>query len=170
MKAASQTYVIFFPRRCVPRVPNMINYIFSMHLQLSNGMESDCPYIKKQRPYVSGFPIWLLWSQHTMCNYNRSNLMEGNPQLWSQQLSIMISQQVVLIVISQLYRSSIDQLHELWMRLWINILWYLSFSPENMRSKSSWHWLHIFKALASLYNEKQLSFHDETKHISVAFH
>jgi hypothetical protein len=170
MKAASQIYVIFYSRRRVPRVLNVINYIFSMHLQLFNGMGSDCPYIKKQRPYVSGFPIWLLWSQHTMCNYNHNNLMEGSPQLWWQQLSSMIFQLVVLIVISQLYRSSIDQLLLLWMKLWVNILWYLSFSHENMRSQSSWHWLHIFKALASLYNEKQLSFHEETKHISVAFH
>jgi hypothetical protein len=27
----------FFMKTCVLRVPNMINYIFSMHLQLSNG-------------------------------------------------------------------------------------------------------------------------------------
>jgi hypothetical protein len=35
--------------------------------------------------------------------------MEGNLKLWSQQLSIIIFQLVVLIVISQLYVSSIDQ-------------------------------------------------------------
>jgi hypothetical protein len=40
------TWVLFFTRTCVPRVPNMTNYIFSTHLQLSNG--SDWPCSKKQ--------------------------------------------------------------------------------------------------------------------------
>jgi hypothetical protein len=31
------TSVLFFRRTCVPRVPNMINYIFSKYLELSNG-------------------------------------------------------------------------------------------------------------------------------------
>jgi hypothetical protein len=28
---------LFFMRTCVPRVPNMINYIFSTQMQISNG-------------------------------------------------------------------------------------------------------------------------------------
>jgi hypothetical protein len=40
----------FFTRTCVPNVPNMINYIFSTHLQLL--------YLQQEwRPYVSDFPL-----------------------------------------------------------------------------------------------------------------
>jgi hypothetical protein len=45
----------FFMKTCVPRVPNMINYIFSMHLQLSNGKKLSLQ--QEIRPYVSGFPL-----------------------------------------------------------------------------------------------------------------
>jgi hypothetical protein len=42
-------------RTCVPKVPNVINYIFSTHLQVSNGKQL---YLQQQtRPYVSGFPL-----------------------------------------------------------------------------------------------------------------
>jgi hypothetical protein len=70
-----------------------------------------------------------------MCNYNCSNLMEGILKLWSQQLSIMIFQLVVLIVISQLYRSSIDQLHELQIKLWLKDCDIYLFSWEYTFSK-----------------------------------
>ncbi len=55
--------------------------------------------------------------------------------LWSHQLSFMFFQQAVLIVISQLYQSSIDQLlldklqkvWELRVKMWLTIQWDLSF-------------------------------------------
>ncbi len=55
--------------------------------------------------------------------------------LWSHQLSFMFFQQAVLIVISQLYRSSIDQLlldklqkvWELRVKMWPTIQWHSSF-------------------------------------------
>jgi len=73
--------------------------------------------------------------------------MQVNLKLWSQQLSIMIFQLVVLIVISQLYGSNIDQVHELQIKLWLKYCDTYLFS-ENMDSQSSWYWLHILKGLA----------------------
>jgi hypothetical protein len=43
-----------FVRTYVPGVPNMINYIFSMHLQLSNGKQLFLQ--QETMPYGSGFP------------------------------------------------------------------------------------------------------------------
>jgi hypothetical protein len=58
--------------------------------------------------------------------------------LGSQQLSIMCFQLTVLIVISQLYRSSHNQLQALWVKLWLTVLWHLPlFFHENMCSQSS---------------------------------
>jgi len=58
LRAVSQTmthhtvrFVHFFKRTCVPRVPKMINYIFSMHLQLSNGR----PLSLQQGPMLVAF-------------------------------------------------------------------------------------------------------------------
>jgi hypothetical protein len=58
VRAVSQTTthhkmrsVLFFVRTCGPRVPNMINYIFSTHLQLSNGKQLFLQ--QETRPYVS---------------------------------------------------------------------------------------------------------------------
>jgi hypothetical protein len=47
--------------------------------------------------------------------------------LGSQQLSIMCFQLTLLIDISQLYRSSNNQLQALWVKLWLTVLWHLSF-------------------------------------------
>jgi hypothetical protein len=39
----------------VPRVPNMLDYIFSTALELSNGKQLS--FGQEIRPYVSGFPL-----------------------------------------------------------------------------------------------------------------
>jgi hypothetical protein len=66
----------------------------------------------------------------------------------------MFFQLNVLTVISQLYWSSSDKLQEvweLWVKLWLTIKWHLSLFHQSMCSQSSWHdWLHIFNALAAL--------------------
>jgi len=58
VRAVSQTMthhkmrsVLFFMRTCGPGVPNMINYMFSTHLQLSNGKQLFLQ--QETRPYVS---------------------------------------------------------------------------------------------------------------------
>ncbi len=56
----TMTSVLLFMRTCVPRVPNMINYIFSPQLHLSNGKPLALP--QETRPYASGFSIRPLWS------------------------------------------------------------------------------------------------------------
>jgi len=60
----------FFIRACVPRVPNPINYMFTMHLHLSDGKRLSLQ--QETRPYDSGFPLGC-------CNSAISNLMERDP-------------------------------------------------------------------------------------------
>jgi hypothetical protein len=45
----------FLMRTCITRVPNMINYVFSMHVRLSNGKRVSMQ--QETRPYVSDFPF-----------------------------------------------------------------------------------------------------------------
>ncbi len=63
---------VLFMRTCVPRVPNMINYIFSPQLGLSN--ESHWPCCKKQRPMPVAFPLG---------HCDHISLMEREPQWWT---------------------------------------------------------------------------------------
>jgi hypothetical protein len=46
----TMTSVLFSKKTCVRGVPNMINYIFSMHLQLSNGKQMFPQ--QETRPYI----------------------------------------------------------------------------------------------------------------------
>jgi len=63
-------HLFFFIRACVTRVPNPINYMFTMHLHLSDG---KCLSLQQEtRPYDSGFPLGC-------CNSAISNLMERDP-------------------------------------------------------------------------------------------
>jgi hypothetical protein len=64
------TSCFFFLRTCVPRVPNLINYIFTIHLHLSDGKRLSLQ--QGTRPYDSGFPLGC-------CNSTISNLMERDP-------------------------------------------------------------------------------------------
>jgi hypothetical protein len=63
------TSVLFFMRTCVPRIPNMINYIFSRYLQLSNGkrLSNDS---QKRTHGVNDFSLGC-------CHHN--SLMERDP-------------------------------------------------------------------------------------------
>lgn len=49
------TSIYFFMRTHVPKVPNMIKYIFSMHLELSN--QKILSLEQNIRSYVNGFPL-----------------------------------------------------------------------------------------------------------------
>jgi hypothetical protein len=68
-----QPLSVFFMETCVPKVLNMINYIVSPHLELSNG---KLLFLQEETmPYVSGFPLsccahsyiynrfWLFWDK-----------------------------------------------------------------------------------------------------------
>jgi hypothetical protein len=69
---------------CVLRVVNLINYIFSTHLQLSN--EKNYPFGKKQGPISLAF-CWQLWSWHTVCNCDQSGLIKTDPRTsWMNEL------------------------------------------------------------------------------------
>jgi hypothetical protein len=48
---------IHYMRTYVLRVPNLINYIFSMHVQLSNGERKQLSLQQETMPYVNGFPV-----------------------------------------------------------------------------------------------------------------
>jgi hypothetical protein len=54
---------IFKIRTCVPRVPNMINYMFFITVvaDFSNGKWLSIQ--QETRPYIIGFPLGCLWSQ-----------------------------------------------------------------------------------------------------------
>ncbi len=62
---------IFNMRTCVSRVSNMIDYIFSLHLQLSNGKQLSLH--QETRPCNNGFPLG--WCDH-------SSLLEREPKNW----------------------------------------------------------------------------------------
>jgi len=59
---------------CVPRVPNMINYIFSTHFAALQ-WKASLLTAEEARSCVSGFPL-------TMCNCDHSSLMERDPDFW----------------------------------------------------------------------------------------
>jgi hypothetical protein len=63
-------HLFFFIRTCVPRVPKMINNIFTIHLHLSDGKSLSLQ--QETRPYDSGFRLGF-------CNSTISNLMERDP-------------------------------------------------------------------------------------------
>jgi hypothetical protein len=69
----------FFHENCVPRVPNMINYIFSPKLQLSNG---NWPSLQNgTRPYVNGFPLGFCDHSTKHCvGCHHISLMEKDPK------------------------------------------------------------------------------------------
>jgi len=59
---------------CLP-FHDVDNYIFSMYLQLSNGIESDCLYIRNKGFMLVAFHL-IAVIINAVCNYNHSNLME----------------------------------------------------------------------------------------------
>ncbi len=64
-------------RTCVPRLPNMINFIFSPHLQLSNGMWMSMHLPVRNNALYQWLSIRLLWSHlNIVCNSDHNSLME----------------------------------------------------------------------------------------------
>ncbi len=58
-------------------VPNMTNYIFSPHLQLSDGKQLFLQH--ETTSYVSDFPLRCSDHSTLLCNCDHSNLMERDP-------------------------------------------------------------------------------------------
>ncbi len=66
-----------FPLCFCELVPNMTNYIFSPHLQLSNGKRLFLQ--QETTSYVSDFPLNCSDHSTLLCNCDHSNLMERDP-------------------------------------------------------------------------------------------
>jgi hypothetical protein len=61
----NDTVLFFSMKTCVPRVLNMINYIFPMHLEFSN--ENWLSLQQETKPYVGGFPLGCGDHSYTLC-------------------------------------------------------------------------------------------------------
>jgi len=68
---------VFFIRKCVPRVPNIINYIFSTHLHLYHGNRLSLSARNKA-----------LCQRHTLCECDHSSLMERDLITSMNQLGV----------------------------------------------------------------------------------